>query len=118
MRNKIIRCQNCERKFIQTSLKNTKYCCTRCGDYARNDRKKEIREARRRNIEILDSMHYAKNREFEIDQRMLESRGFEAKYFDKQETILKDDRVTKSIIYHFGHYQIYNSNGVLTIINH
>ena len=114
---KLVECVHCKESFKPKSLKNTMYCSISCGNHERNGRKKDIRDARKRNLQILDNLKLEKLKKHTSQRKQLEDLGFRAELYDSALKIAIANSTAISKICYFGHYQLFNENGNIYIIN-
>jgi hypothetical protein len=110
-------CIHCNETFEPKSLKQTMYCSISCGNHERNGRKKDIRDARKRNLQILDGLKLEKLKKHPIQRNRLVEAGFRAELYDSAQKIPVANSMAISTICYYGHYQLFNENGNLYIIN-
>lgn len=113
----LVKCVHCKEYFQPKSLKQTMYCSITCGNHERNGRKKDIRDARKRNLQILDNLKLEKLKKHPIQRKQLEDLGFRAELYDSALKIPIANNTALSKICYYGHYQLFNENGSLYIIN-
>jgi hypothetical protein len=113
----LVKCVHCKEYFSPKSLKHTMYCSISCGNHERNGRKKDIRDARKRNQQVLDSLKIEKLKKHPIQKEQLLKLGFRAELFDSALKIPTANGAGISKIGYYGHYQLFNENGNLYIIN-
>jgi hypothetical protein len=114
---KLVECVHCKEWFKPKSLKQTMYCSISCGNHERNARKKDIRDARKRNQQILDSLKIERHKKYPITRKQLEDLSFRVDLFDSARKIPISNSTATAKICYFGHYQLFNENGNYYIIN-
>ena len=114
---KLVECVHCKEWFKPKSLRQTMYCSISCGNHERNARKKDIRDARKRNQQILDNLKLEKLKKHPIQKEQLLKLGFRAELYDSALNIPIANSTAATIICYYGHYQLFNENGNIYIIN-